>query len=378
MRSPLRVRSLTPDELAFEWREQNLSELDADARDVLASVWVEQHNSSSLPDQQQAFVLERRALGIQQRPTALPFSIYRAGNCAASRAFGRALNIPCLISPKLKNWRTALAGRTVGFIGDSVLRDLFVYMSLTFSPVTPHSFVGISRSHFGSDTAGGSSFASAHFAEGPDRVSFVWCHHGDDVCVRRRLQTADVLVLAVGAHCTPLVSNPHVCTLLHGWPYDACHGHREGLDTCNPSMNRSAVSEVSELAHRMHVRSALIFFEYPPSHFQWGLGEFEDRQVAMKDPNRWGAFPRPAMPAHSLCRPLGPCLSAVARWRRGLSSRFHAAGVPVLPTWDIGADQFENHPAAAGGLGYSPGAHQGIGPDCRHSCNPSAVVRAWS
>ena len=166
----LRARSLTADELAFTWEEQDLAGegLAQDIREVLSGVRLEDNY------QQQAFALDRRRIGVAPRrsPAPLPFSSYRVGNCAITKAFRQRLNAPCLAVPTLKDWRVLLSGRRLGFIGDSVLRDLFVYLCLVLSPLyRAGSAFGIQKTHFGSETEGW-SFATSRFGN----IELRWCN----------------------------------------------------------------------------------------------------------------------------------------------------------------------------------------------------------
>jgi hypothetical protein len=214
--STLRARSLSSAELSFAWRPQNITALPDDVKDVLASIPIRPVNDTAgLPEQQRTFAQELRdAVGVsaRHRRSSSPFSSFRVGNCAISRAFARLLEAPCIKLPMLSDWVGLLSGRTLGFIGDSVLRDLFVYICLVLTPLARQSY-GLDRTHFGTEL-GGHSYAQALFrspgsqkreAARSNMFQLIWCNHKDDTCVRNRLNGSDALVLSFGAHCTPFV-----------------------------------------------------------------------------------------------------------------------------------------------------------------------------
>ena len=128
----------------------------------------------------------------------------------------------------------------------------------------------------------------------------------------------------------------------------------------------------------------LVWFEYPATHFPWGLGEFEDWQ-------RWNETERPGIffgfygtrghiagPLHMrnnshMCRPLGPCVSNATVTRLDLNHFYARRGVPILRTWDMTFDRFDDHPSRADNPSDRDFEMQ---IDCRHFCVPGAAADA--
>lgn len=367
------ARNLSDDELSFTVREA--TNVPADVLELF-EVMQPLLDLSSLPrpvvtphklfaDEVAHLLSARRNRSNAVTPTHLiALNRQRFGTCNLTQAFGKELHSPCLKTPPAAvQWMQLLRNRAVAFIGDSVLRDLFIFICLTVTAHTTKSAGFNFWEHFGTGT-GGASFARVDFGRG-SRLMF--CNHEDDDCIRTSMlssQAEPVVELAVigfGAHCAPLTRKCD--TIFSGWPFESCSEH-----TCLQSAG-------GKLLQRLHEhKRAVIWMEYPAPHFQQGLGEYEDRWVSQR---AWARFNRPLADIGALCRPLGSCVSSLTGWRLQLRSHFDKHGVPILRTWDTTANSPEVHPEHSS-LGYTSDIHHEKGPDCRHVCNPSSVLRLWA
>ena len=372
-------------------------------------------------------LLHHLAPPLRARPDVarLRFSTARVQTCNLSVAFGAQLFAPCLPRPRSADWLAMLKGRVVGFVGDSVLRDLFIHVSLAMAPAARKSVrtYGIGRAHFGT-TVGAGAFAEVSFEDG---ATLRWCFHLDDHCIHRHMlpraprmkarsaMPIDVLIAGFGAHCVPMLE--HCESSLHGWPFSDPRSNSGNINRSSHAPRPASQQQhvFGELFSRMHLARRAIWMEYSPPHFPWGLGEFEDRWMLRRAATATAplatisddeaARPRAARPAalkptytgpnvvapghdpgifgrgqgRGRCRQLGSCVSALSLWRLGLRSHFAARGVPILPVWDAAIGAHELHPDTDGFTVLAIGAPRGLrsGPDCRHFCNPSTLVRHW-
>jgi len=140
MSEPMRARTLSSSELAFSWRSRQTGErLPEAALEVLRAMRlrvelnrgrkhdVETELGTPDPTVQGSPETSRKSSPL------LPIDEGRVANCNLSVAFGHVFEAPCLAEPRRDDWAAALRGRTIGFVGDSVLRDLFVFMCLVLS-----------------------------------------------------------------------------------------------------------------------------------------------------------------------------------------------------------------------------------------------------
>lgn len=297
----MQARTLTDDELRIDGYI-NAPPLPADVHELLNATSALLQFPLEHPHTHREFqaelleLMHNESAGFGRHKAQMSFSAYRLGNCRLWDAFKRLPDAPCLHTPSLADWHRLLSGRTIAFLGDSVLRDLFVHMCVVLAPWAAGASA-TQRTHFGTDVGGRSyAFARFHGRHPAATIMLKWCNHDDDTCVQKHMPSrmlsasvtaVDALVAHAGAHCTPLTG---ACALLDGWPF-RCQNQRKafsssfaalqtGLATAVPPSPALASPESCEgerpqaaLMRRMHARQALVWLEYPPPHFAVGLGE---------------------------------------------------------------------------------------------------------
>ena len=188
MSEPMRARTLSSSELAFAWRSRQAGErLPEAALEVLRAM----RGRVELNEGRRRDVATELGTPDPTRSKAgpsLPIDEGRVANCNLSVAFGHVFEAPCLAEPRRDDWVATLRGRTIGFVGDSVLRDLFLFMCLVLSRslqqingARQHRQVGqapgltydawAGRS-LGRGTGAAGSFMRADFAVRPPHVDF--------------------------------------------------------------------------------------------------------------------------------------------------------------------------------------------------------------
>ena len=129
----MRARTLSSSELAFSWRSRQSGErLPEAALEVLRSLRTRVRLNEGRRREVEAELGTPGPASNSSGPS-LPIDEGRVANCNLSVAFGHVFEAPCLAEPRRDDWAAALRGRTIGFVGDSVLRDLFVFMCLVLS-----------------------------------------------------------------------------------------------------------------------------------------------------------------------------------------------------------------------------------------------------
>ena len=297
----------------------------------------------------------------------LGFSTMRFGNCKV-RPTNR-LEAPCLSQGSAADWLTMLSNRSVVFVGDSVLRDLFLYLCALVTSASPASARVSSefapphrRNHFQptrdmTHTGRHPGVLVALHGRFVGNAHLGWCWFSDTWCVELAQPTADLVVYHHGAHDVP---------------YDKAAGN----DGRIMASDWATTALMSMFAHR------LVFMEYPAAHFPWGHGEYEDegRREALEqtcaDAASCGASRRACACERSLgCQPAAStCISRFAAHRLRQRHIFEAAGVPILRVWELA--RHDDHPSLADFIASS---HSNITTiDCRHVCVPGVVVSAWA
>ena len=422
----MRARTLSAFELAFSWRPRHAGErLPEAALEVLQAMRLrvelnegrKRDVATELGTPDQTPDPKRNKAG-----PLLPIDEGRVANCNLSVAFGHVFEAPCLAAPRRDDWVATLKGRTVGFVGDSVLRDLFLFMCLVLSRSLRRTNGALQRRRVGQapgrvdawagrslgrGTGVAGSFMRADFAVSrprpltclgcvagkvaavldcalwQDGISLRWCWYNDAACVAHELLTADLLIAHYGAHCAPLSGR---CGIFH-WPLlpeprPASAGASTGKGTTPPNATRFAPKAsfgangdlqasfdangvsfaAADALRAFHARSALVWMEYPAPHFRDGLGEFEDYWLNLGGQNasraRQGPTPWHANPFS--CQPLGPCTSAMTAWRLSFRDLFHREGVPLLRAWDVSLDRSEVHPGQSPAPGLNNAAKRFI------------------
>ena len=419
MSEPLRARTLSSSELAFSWRSRQSGErLPEAALEVLRSLRTRIRLNEGRRREVEAELGTPGPASNSSGPS-LPIDEGRVANCNLSVAFGHLFEAPCLAEPRGDDWVASnpnpnpkphphphpnpspnphphphpnfnqvasLRGRTVGFVGDSVLRDLFVFLCLVLSRSLRQTSGAWAGRSLGRGTGFAGSLMTADFADG---ISLRWCWYNDAPCVAHELLTVDLLVAHYGAHCAPLNGR---CGFFH-WPLlpelrptstdapTAKAAPRAGADAHDVSF------AAADALRGFHARAALVWMEYPAPHFREGLGEFEDYWLDLQFHNASLARPGPT-PWHTRpfsCQPLGACISAMSAWRLSFRDLFQREGVPLLRAWDVSLERSEVHPGQSPAPGLSNPAKRFTAelsgkraPDCRHTCVPSSVVLAWS
>ena len=419
MSEPMRARTLSSSELAFSWRSRQPGErLPEAALEVLRSL------------RMRVGLNERRRREVEAElgapgPTSnssvpsLPIDEGRMANCNLSVAFGHVFDALCLAEPRGDDWVASnpnpnpkphphphpnpssnpkpnhpnqvasLRGRTVGFVGDSVLRDLFLFLCLVLSRSLRQTSGAWAGRSLGRGTGFAGSVMRADFADG---ISLRWCWYNDAACVAHELLTVDLLVAHYGAHCAPLNGR---CGFFH-WPLLPKRPELRPASTDAPTAKAATRAgadahgvsfAVADALRGFHARAALVWMEYPAPHFREGLGEFEDYWLDLQRHNASRARPGPT-PWHARpfsCQPLGECISAMSAWRLSFRDLFQREGVPLLRAWDVSLERSEVHPGQSPAPGLSNPAKRFTAelsgkraPDCRHTCVPSSVVLAWS
>ena len=162
------------------------------------------------------------------------FHRFRFNNCPVQRSIGRHHDPPPTTlpapAPSLNQWYSALRGRTLAFVGDSVLRDCYFLMiallhtsSLSLDPTrTSLHFEFVPSAHAFRETHPGTAGRSG-FDNGPVSISrlaftvrntsdpsappttLLWCWHSDPRFPQRcltdeRVLSADVHLLHHGSH----------------------------------------------------------------------------------------------------------------------------------------------------------------------------------
>lgn len=320
--SGLFARPLSSAELTFEWRQ------------------LERDMNSTLPARAAA-----KALG---------FHATRYDNCPPAR---HRLVAPGLPAPTAEEWLRLLASQRVLFLGDSLLRDLWVYLCAVLAPhyVFTHPKNSQHEEYMGTPPPGTPDILMTF----ENNVQLHFCWYNRQGCLWDK---ADLTVVHFGSW-----EDPRRMPLMPaGFP-------TTNVDADNSSSLHPWLANV--LTQLMKRPEKTIWMEYPAPHFPWGTGEYEDilqleRSAVLNQRRAPGCGPRAA-----------GNVSYVTSQRREVLQIFERGGVPILRTWDLTWDRFENHPSRAKYARQSTVLIEGR-PfwtlDCRHQCVPSEVMSGWS
>ena len=357
------------------------------------------------------------------------------------RAFALELDAPCLAAPSRGDWYELLRGRTLAFVGDSVLRDFYfllvatLLMEASARNLTTSGTFGIHgfgalhpgtkphhswAAHYNATSILHVTVAPADGREPP--TCLLWCWYTDTAASLRDARFA---------------SDAELYVLHHG-------SHEPPGSFADPLRPPTVLAGYTRMLRARG--TPVIWVEYAAAHFPWGAGEFEDDRgpglerlaarpccdsivsgttavngtSAAAALSAGGCVAAAAAPARSCdprpcrsigspangstatalsaggcitasttacglraCRPIGTCASPVAIARlTSLRDAYERAGALVLPMWDMSAagGHAEHNQVVAGS--FTPGQRKNLAAshllDCRHYCNPGSMTVGWS
>ena len=261
----------------------------------------------------------------------------RNGNCweKTNRGFPLLPNTPHLKVPDEAGWRHTLAGQHLGFIGDSVLRDVFVQICRALS----RSIVGLSHGdmrgmHFG--------WARVQLSNNGS-LEFVFARSVEDWAnkLKRFASAFDLVIAHGGAHIDKNNISPFVRTV--------------------------------QLAALNYTAGSFVWMQYPAVHFPLATGEggeFEEFTVRRnQEAYLTGNVTACAARTASQKSPITAALLAI-------DAQLEAVGVIVLPTFDATVQLHEAHPQciSQGSGGCKAGSNFNGFIDCRHWCSPGVAL----
>lgn len=321
------ARQLTLDELVFAW----------------------QNNTRSSQNWMRTLTLGAKQLHFHQS---------RLGNCADNDCYRHRLVTPCLPTPAPEDWLSLLADQHVLFLGDSLLRDVWVYLC---AALAHHHIATQPNAHAAAGQhVGVGGAVSMSFSSNRSNATLTLCWYLDHNC-RPWERRADLLIAHFGSW-----EDARLPLMPGSFPAESA----DNLSSLSPWL-------ADVLSQRMQQRpDSVVWMEYPAPHFPWGTGEYEDLL-------QLNAQEQLGLRGHLSCRPrAGAVESHVTTRRREPQRIFERAGVPVLKTWDVTVDRYKCHPTTAywsdTTRGWTKVSRKPYGAlDCRHQCVPGEVVAAW-